>query len=154
MAIFSFNGIEGEIKRTGYGLYQITAENEHGDTIELTTHDSELYDIINSETEDLDKRDAAIQALCKSLVEEDENCWQRKATVKLYATNATLFAGDNSWNIEFDFSDPNFFDSEDELKDWIEERINDLLWDAGDIRLLNYNEIIRDFCIHLNKYVK
>lgn len=159
MAFFSYNGIEGDINFSGYGTYQITAENEFGDTIRLTTHNSEMYDLIHSDPdflteEDLEKRDNAIQALCEKLADDED--WQRKASVKCFPTNAIVSVGAaGSLNIDYDFQDPEFFDSEDDLKEWVDDKLNDLLWEGGNIKLLNYNKVVKDLCDFLcSRYVK
>lgn len=152
MAFFSFNGISGTISRKkGYGSYVIEAENESGDTISRTTNDSLLYDIINSDPnsdEELDKKEETIKSLCKSLKEDSEN-WKYYARIKCYPTNADLWYGEEHFNINYDLQDPEFFESEKEMKEWI----TDTLWDIKD-NLINYDDICRDLCGHLCYYCK
>ncbi|MBQ0156393.1 MAG: hypothetical protein KBT22_07450 [Bacteroidales bacterium] len=157
MAFFNYDGIDGWIKQCSTNLHHIVAENEFGDTIDIRSDYSRFYDYINSDPktqEEQQKRDNALQELCETLV-EDPNNWQRKASVKFYEKNATIFIGAlKGWIMEYNLEDTDLFESKEDLRNWVEERLNGLLWDAGNVSLNNYNSVVREFCDFLCKYVK
>ena len=107
---FNINGISGRVDyNRSYGRrYLITAENEFGDTFAQTTDDSEIFDYIDEEDEALEKkREEAEESIERLLT--DEESWKRKATIKTYRSNATIFFGDEAMDIYFDLGLEFFF---------------------------------------------
>ena len=69
-----------------------------------------------------------------------------RATVKTYPTNATVFYGDKTISIDYDFQDPTFFESKEEVREWIDDQLTEIR-DAE-----NYDDIVLSLEIKLDKY--
>lgn len=146
---FNINGISGRISHSNIPngcRYVITAENEKGDTFKAYTNDSEVYDYISDEDNEFNEHHIFAQEYMKRRLEDDEY-WLRKATIKTFPTNATIFYGDEIKEISYDLQ-PDFFDSYQEAEEWIDDE----LWGIKDI-LNNYAEIKRDIMIRLSEFI-
>lgn len=127
--------------------YVVTAENENGDTFHKTTDDSEVFDYIDEDNEEFErKREDAEYSIRMWL--KDEDCWKRKATIKAYQTNATIFYGDQSKEISYDLQ-PDFFDSRKDAEEWADDE----LWELEDI-LNNYDYIKETLVSAVEKFIK
>lgn len=69
-----------------------------------------------------------------------------RATIKTYPTNATVFYGDKTISIDYDFQDPTFFESKEEVREWIDDQLTEIR-DAE-----NYEDIVLSLEIELDKY--
>ena len=146
---FNINGISGRVDyNRSYGKrYLITAENEFGDTFAQTTDDSEIFDYIDEEDEALEKKREEAEESVERLL-TDEESWKRKATIKTYRSNATIFFGEEAKEIYYDFS-ADFFDSYKEAKEWIDEELEEIK-----DKINNYDDIKQSLMIRVCEFIK
>lgn len=146
---FNINGISGRIDyNRSYGRrYLITAENEFGDTFTQTTDDSEIFDYIDEEDEALEKKREEAEESVERLL-TDEESWQRKATIKTYRTNATIFYGEEWKEIYYDLA-PDFFTSYKEIEEWIDDGLEEIK-----DKLNNYEDIKKSLVDRLSEFMK
>lgn len=146
---FNINGISGRIDyNRSYGRrYLITAENEFGDTFTQTTDDSEIFDYIDEEDEALEKKREEAEESVERLL-TDEESWQRKATIKTYRTNATIFFGEEWKEIYHDLA-PDFFTSYKEIEEWIDDGLEEIK-----DKLNNYEDIKKSLIDRLSEFMK
>ncbi len=149
MGKFFDNGeISGNMTRNGYGSYIITAENRDGDTIEIHSNDSLLFD--NLDSEDIDKQNEAWEEAINLL--KSIGKWKCRAKIKSYPTNIELFMGNGSWQINTDFQDPEYFDSAEDAREWAEDRVAEITKDCYEIN--NYDELIDDMVSAVSRYIR
>lgn len=69
-----------------------------------------------------------------------------KATIKPFATNATVFFNENSYTINYDFG-TDFFDNREEMYDFIDEELEDIA------EAENYEDVRESLAIELGKFI-
>lgn len=101
--------------------------------------------IVPQDVHDVAKR-KGIQYIWDAVRYRIQNEKSMRATVKTYPTNATVFYGDKTISIDYDFQDPTFFESKEEVREWIDDQLTEIR-DAE-----NYEDIVLSLEIELDKY--
>lgn len=70
-----------------------------------------------------------------------------KANVKTFKTNAEVFYNGNSYHIDYDFQDRNFFDNDKEAESWCDEVLEPIK------EAENYDEVKRSLMIVISNYI-
>jgi hypothetical protein len=76
------------------------------------------------------------------------------ASILIYPTNADIFVGDQVFNIDLDFQDPEFFESTEEAEDWITQMLLRRVQDHVDDTISNLDDIKDKLMGVLNRYTK